>query len=456
MASPTRTETGPWLRFGRLRFSGELEDSFAEYYFRRSVPRARFALVLAVLLFALFGILDALIVPDDAPKIWLIRFAFVCPLGLAVLAFTYSRRFRPIMQPTLAAFAAAGGSSIVAMIAIADPPAVYLYYAGLVLVIFWTYTLLQLRFAYATVACGAIIVGYEVVAIWFTDTPIEILVNNNFFFLTAAILGVAAGYNIEDGIRTSFLQRRLIEEQRAELAERNVELDAALRTSLDEVRTQAQELRASRARIVVAGDVERRRIERNLHDGAQQQLVGLAVKLGLAESSVDGDPEGLRPLLSELRSDAQEALDNLRDLARGIYPPLLADQGLAAALASQARKAPLPANLSADDLGRYPSEVEAGVYFSVLEALQNVVKYANASEARIALSVADGALAFEVSDDGAGFDEAAVIRGEGFDNMRDRVEAVGGVLRITSAVGVGTAIRGSVPVAGRATAVDGS
>ena len=445
MVAPAGTGSEPRLTFGRLRFSGELEDSFAEYYFKRALPRARFALVLAVILFALFGILDVLIVPDDAPEIWLIRFAFICPLGLAVIGFTFSPRFKPIMQPTLAGFAAAGGLSIVAMIAIAEPPAVYLYYAGLVLVIFWTYTLTQLRFAHATAACIAIVVGYEVVAIWFTDTPIEILVNNNFFFLTAAILGVIAGYNIEFGIRTSFLQRRVIEEQRAELADRNVELDAALRASLDEVRVQAEELHASRARIVVAGDVERRRIERNLHDGAQQQLVGLAVKLGLAESRA-GDDGNLQPLLAELRCDAQEALENLRDLARGIYPPLLADQGLAAALASQAKKCPLPVDLRVEGLGRYPSEVEAGVYFSVLEAVQNVLKYANASNARVALSVTDCALAFEVTDDGVGFDPETVSRGIGLQSMADRLEALGGSLEVRSAPGEGTRVRGTVPM----------
>jgi signal transduction histidine kinase len=432
-------------RPGRLRFDGELEDRFAEYFVARALPTARFALLLAVALFALFGILDGLLVPEEAGTIWGIRFAFVCPLGLAVYGFTFTRAFRTVMQPTLCAFAVLGGLSIVAMIVIADPPAGYLYYAGLVLVIFWTYTLLQLHFVYATVATLAIVAGYEIGAIWFTDTPVDIMVSNNFFFVTAAVLGAAAGYGIERGIRTGFEQRRTIEEQRSELALHNRELDAALRASLDEVRRQAQELQASRTRIVVAGDVERRRIERNLHDGAQQQLVALAVKLGVARSRA-GNDEDLQVLLAQLKCDADEALETLRDLARGIYPPLLADQGLVAALGAQARKSPIPVAVSAEGIERYPSEVEAAVYFSVLEALQNVTKYARATRASVVLTCSEGSLSFEVGDDGVGFDPTTVSRGIGLQSMADRIEALGGSLVVASEPGAGSVVSGSVPV----------
>jgi signal transduction histidine kinase len=172
-------------------------------------------------------------------------------------------------------------------------------------------------------------------------------------------------------LREGFLQQRLIEEQRAELADRNVRLDSALQASLDKVRQQAEELRASRERIVVAGDVERRRIERNLHDGAQQQLLALAVALNVAETRGAQDDEQ-RQLFQGLKAQAQEAMDELRDLAHGIYPPLLADYGLVVALEAQAKKAAIPVELNAEDIGRHGSEVEAAVYFSVLEALQNV------------------------------------------------------------------------------------
>ena len=430
--------------FGRLRFPGELERTYSDYFFPQALPRVRFALVLAIVLFALFGILDAFIVPQDARWIWFIRYALVCPAGSAVLALTFTRSFQRIMQPTLAGFGVFGGSAIVAMIAIVDPFGGYLYYAGLLLVIFWIFTLLQLRFSYATGACLLIVIGYEIVAIWIKDTPIEILLSNNFFFLSAAVLGAAAGYTIEHGKRTGFLQRQLIETQRAELAEHNVELDSALRASLEEVRRQADELQASRARIVVAGDVERRRIERNLHDGAQQQLLALAATLNVAEmrSARDGDQ---LILFEQLKRQTQEALDALRDLARGIYPPLLADHGLVAAIESQAGKAPLPVDVDAEGVGRYASEVEAAVYFSVLEALQNVCKYAKATKATVVLSGSEERVAFEVRDDGIGFDAQTTSRGIGLQSMADRLEALGGSIVIDSAPGRGTAVRGSVP-----------
>ncbi len=159
-----------------------------------------------------------------------------------------------------------------------------------------------------------------------------------------------------------------------------------------DLQARLEELRQSRQRLVSAQDEERRRLERNLHDGAQQHLVALKVKLGLAEMLLTRDIEKAKATLTQLKTDADEALETLRDLARGIYPPLLADKGLAAALESQARKATLPVTVEADGLGRYPREVEATVYFCVLEALQNVQKYAEASEVRVRLREEGGEL----------------------------------------------------------------
>jgi signal transduction histidine kinase len=209
-----------------------------------------------------------------------------------------------------------------------------------------------------------------------------------------------------------------------------------------------EQLRASRQRLVSAQDEERRRLERNLHDGAQQQLVALAVKLRLLEQLVERDPVQARSVAAQLQGDTTEALEELRDLARGIYPPLLADKGLVAALESQARKSVVPVSVEADGVGRYAREAEAAVYFSCLEALQNVAKYASASRATITLSDGDGRLRFEVSDDGVGFDAASQSNGSGLQGIADRLAALDGEIEIRSAPGAGTTVAGVLPVSG--------
>jgi signal transduction histidine kinase len=207
-----------------------------------------------------------------------------------------------------------------------------------------------------------------------------------------------------------------------------------------------EQLRTSRLRLVAAQDEERRRLERNLHDGAQQQLVALTVKLRLFEQLAERDPRQARTVASQLQGDVTEALEELRDLARGIYPPLLADKGLVAALESQARKSPVPVLIEADGIGRYPREAEAAVYFSCLEALQNVAKYAEATRATVTLSDGDGRLRFEVTDDGAGFDGSGSTYGTGLQGIADRLAALDGEIEIRSAPGEGTTVAGILPV----------
>ncbi len=209
-----------------------------------------------------------------------------------------------------------------------------------------------------------------------------------------------------------------------------------------------EELRASRRRLVAAQDHERRRLERNIHDGAQQQLVALAVKLRLADQVVEHDPARAREILGQLQAETNEALEDLRDLARGIYPPLLADKGLPAALDAQARRSALPVTLEPDGVRRYPQEIEATIYFCVLEAMQNVAKYAEATEVRVAVWERDARLGFEVRDDGVGFDPGSAPRGTGLQGMADRLDAVGGELQVSSAPGRGTTISGGVTLSG--------
>jgi signal transduction histidine kinase len=224
-------------------------------------------------------------------------------------------------------------------------------------------------------------------------------------------------------------------------------LDAALHASFEQLRQQAVELQASRARIVAATDAERRRIERDLHDGAQQYLVAIAVKSRLIRELAPTDLARAVALSEELSGDVEDALEQLRTLAHGIYPPLLSSGGLGEALAAACRRTPIPTHLEVAGLARYQPAVEAAVYYGCLEALQNAVRHAgDGVSARVGVCEQDGELRFEVSDDGAGFNPDQPGLGAGLTNMSDRLGAVGGSLRIESAPGAGTHVRGAVPL----------
>jgi signal transduction histidine kinase len=230
------------------------------------------------------------------------------------------------------------------------------------------------------------------------------------------------------------------------LALHNTRLDTALQASLDELRVANEQLRASRSRIVAAADQSRRSIERNLHDGAQQRLVALAVKLGLARQLLEKSPDQVGPMLEDLRAETQSTLTELRELAHGIYPPLLMDRGLGEALVAAANRSTLPAEVRSD-VARYAPDVEAAVYFCVLEAMQNAGKHAgDGSRITIDVHENDGDLCFDVADDGAGFDTTGdAVRGHGFVNMADRLGAIGGTIDVRSAPGAGTHVTGWIP-----------
>jgi signal transduction histidine kinase len=199
---------------------------------------------------------------------------------------------------------------------------------------------------------------------------------------------------------------------------------------------------------VASADAARRQIERNLHDGAQQHLVALAVNLRLARQLADADPDTAKEMLEQLGHDLQDAVSELRSLAHGIYPPLLVDRGLPEALSAAAGRAAIPTDVGADGIGRYPQDVEAAVYFCCLEALQNAGKHAGeGATAAVRVREEAGSLLFEVADDGAGFDPGARrTPGAGFVNMGDRVGAIGGSLSVESAPGKGTKVSGRIPL----------
>jgi signal transduction histidine kinase len=227
---------------------------------------------------------------------------------------------------------------------------------------------------------------------------------------------------------------------------RNLQLTRQLQARLAEISAQTTELQASSARIIAAQDSTRRRLERNIHDGAQQHLVAIAVKLRLAATLAKRDPARAARLLDELEGETHQALETLHALARGIYPPILRELGLESAIRAQSARFPLPVEVSATKLTRYPFEIEGAVYFCCLEALQNVTKHAKATRVRIRLEDAGGELAFSVDDDGVGFDPQRVRHGSGLQNIADRLAALGGHLTVIPGPDGGASLQGRVPV----------
>ena len=230
------------------------------------------------------------------------------------------------------------------------------------------------------------------------------------------------------------------------LAVHNARLDTALQTTLDELRKQADELRQSRARIVASGDAERRRVERNLHDGAQQHLVAMAVNLRLARDIIAEDPQAAAEMMDQLADDVRVTIQDLRELAHGIYPPLLADSGLGEALRAAGNRSPLAVVVTTDGTGRYTPDIEAAIYFCCLEALQNAAKHAPQASVEVRVWEDSGGLLFSVTDDGPGFDAVSARSGHGFVNMADRLGAIGGTVRWESEPGHGARVLGTVPL----------
>jgi signal transduction histidine kinase len=226
----------------------------------------------------------------------------------------------------------------------------------------------------------------------------------------------------------------------------NVRLKAELEERLRQLSRQEAELRRSRERIVAAQDAERRRLERNIHDGAQQHLVALAVKIRLARTLLDRNPEKAAGMVDQLTTELGVAERTLSDLARGIYPASLRDRGLVQALRSEAETLSLRADVRTGELGRYDQEVEAGVYFLCLEALQNVAKHAPGARVQVRVEESGDELRFSVTDDGPGFDPRSVSAGSGLGNIADRAATLGGGARVEAAPGRGVTVSGSIPV----------
>ncbi|MDD4996660.1 MAG: response regulator [Syntrophales bacterium] len=216
-----------------LSFPEHVEGSFLDDFYTKSLTLVRFSLFVGILMYSVFGILDAVVAPEMIKPLWIIRFAIVCPFLLAIILFSYTRRFRPFFQFSVTAAMIVAGFGIVFMILIMPPPANYTYYAGLILVLIWGYTFTRVRFIWATLAGWLIVVGYQIVAIGMLDTPTSILMSNNFFFISANLAGMLASYSIEYYARRDFFLTFKLENERqvVEAANKRLESIVQERTS---------------------------------------------------------------------------------------------------------------------------------------------------------------------------------------------------------------------------------
>jgi PAS domain S-box-containing protein len=276
---------------------------------------------------------------------------------------------------------------------------------------------------FAKVRAGASINDYETVRLRKDGTLVDVSI-------AAAPVRDGSGRVVGNMVAYTDITER--KAQAAEVHRLNAELHARL-----------EELAASRARIVAAGDVERRRLERNLHDGAQQRLVTLSLSLRAARVKVDSDPSAARAALADAGEELAVALEELRELARGLHPALLTERGLRAAVEGLVVRVPVPVEIAEVSDERLPEPVEAAAYYLIAEALTNATKYAEASKVRVRVALSNGSAVVEVSDDGAGGADPA--GGSGLRGLADRVETLGGSFEVVSPIGAGTLLRAEIP-----------
>jgi len=259
-----------WLK---LSFSGDLEKAFQDGIFQNSLRQARIAFLLAIFFYSIFGVLDAWLVPEAKQKLWFIRYAIFVPYVSVIYLFSFSRHFKKYMQISIALGVVIAGVGITAMILIAPYPASHSYYAGLLLIFIYGYTSVRLRFWWATTAGWLIVVAYEVAAIWLSPTPIPILVNNNFFFLSANILSMFACYSIEYYLRRNFVQARLLEAEKKKVTAINLELESRVRERTAQLAKTNKELKQE---IVERkhSEKERRYLEAQLAKSQKMEAIG--------------------------------------------------------------------------------------------------------------------------------------------------------------------------------------
>ena len=448
MAATSVTALEAQLAFGRfgVRFAdAETEAAYREWHIDEAIPFTRIGMQTSIVGWVAATVVLGLTVEHFLEDTAALAFGVVVPLIVATIVATYVRSMRRWVLPMTMVTNAVSG--LVASWALVEQ-AHYPEASGVVVMIaYFGFVVFRLHPLPALAAVSTYVAFHQALIffLWQRDEMATIsFVIGTTLPIVALTTGVVMCALIDRLGRESYRRHRIIGAQRAELAELNGSLEAR-------VAEQLVEIQQSRQRIVAAQDTERRRLERDLHDGAQQQVVALKLRLALAASIAEEQAPELAASLAELGKEAGDAIEALRNLAHGIYPPLLTSSGLVPALRQQAGRLPLDIEVrpDPDDLPRFESEVEAAVYFCCLEALQNVAKHAEARSVVVdlALDADQGTLRFTVADDGKGFDAAVTGSGHGLTNLSDRIAALGGTLHIESAPGAGTTVTGTVPVA---------
>jgi signal transduction histidine kinase len=426
-----------------------LEREFQRDYFEKSLWHARGAIVLAFVLYGAFGVLDRWIVPDIVETAWLIRYAVVCPLCVVLLALSFTPAFERWMQAALASLYLIGVFGIIVMIALAKPPGSDLYYAGLLLGMTFGFTVLRLQFARATALTLVLCALYEVSAIWLGDAPLRILVNNNFFLLSALVLGVLGGYNIELHIRRDFLQRREIEDK-------SRALEAANRHKSEFLANMSHELRTPLNAIIGFSEVLRERLFGELNEKQAEYVADIQSSgqhlLSLINDILDlSKVEAGRMELDVARFDLRQALANTLVLIR----ERATRRGVQLALEVE------------DGIGEYRGD-ERKLKQIMLNLLSNAVKFTpEGGRVSVLARRVDGELRIAVRDTGVGIapeDQAALFEafsqvgpdrarrdegtGLGLALTRRLVELHGGAIRVESEPGKGSCFSFSLPTAG--------
>jgi signal transduction histidine kinase/ActR/RegA family two-component response regulator len=256
-----------------LSFQNELESPFLDSYYKNSLSLVRFSLICGIIIYAFFGVLDAQLVPDMKEKLWMIRFAIVCPILLAIILFSYSFHFKKYFQSVVSLAMVIAGLAIIAMISIIPPPVNYSYYAGLILVLIWGYTFTRVRFIWASIAGWIIVAFYEIEAIWITETPMSILISNNFFFISANLVGMFSCYYIEHYARRDFYLAHLLEQEQEKIVAANQTLEKIVQNRTSQLVETNKSLRMEIEERKTA-EAKKEELEKQLHQAQKMEAIG--------------------------------------------------------------------------------------------------------------------------------------------------------------------------------------